>query len=82
MDIEKLEKGKKLLKDIADLTEEEEKWEHAQGIYEISVISKGFFKNDAVKVDPHFISFDIIKTYAITVLRNRITELQKEFDEL
>lgn len=82
MDIEKLEKGKKVLKYIADLTEEKEKWKSAQGIYEISVIVKGFFKDDAVKVDPHFISFDILKHYAISVLRNRIIELQKQFDEL
>lgn len=81
---EKVRKGEELLKRLSYLKDQKERWEKGEKFLHPEVCTIGEYGKvlNSMSIDDSFINFDEIKLLAIAKINKRISEVQKEFDEL
>lgn len=81
---EKVRKGEELLKRLSYLKDQKQRWEEGERFLHLKVCTIGDYDRmqSSMSIDDSFINFDEIKLLAITKINKRISEVQKEFDEL
>lgn len=81
MNIEQLNKGQALSDEIGVIKEMIKRWESSESFGEETVYTTTEKKNrQSVSLD--YVDFAIVKTLTLSTLQKRLTELQKQFDEL
>lgn len=81
---EKVRKGEELLKRLSYLKDQKQRWEKGERFLHPEVCTIGDYGRvqSFMSIDASFINFDEIKLLAIAKINKRISEVQKEFDEL
>ena len=81
---EKVRKGEELLKKLSYLKDQKQRWERGEKFLHPEVCTIGDYGKvqSSMSIDDSFINFDEIKLLAIARINKRISEVQKEFDEL
>ena len=81
---EKVRKGEELLKRLSYLKDQKQRWERGEKFLHPEVCTIGDYGKvqSSMSIDDSFINFDEIKLLAIARINKRISEVQKEFDEL
>lgn len=81
---EKVRKGEELLKRLSYLKDQKQRWEKGERFLHPEVCTIGDYGRvqNSMSIDDSFINFDEIKLLAIAKINKRISEVQKEFDEL
>ena len=81
---EKVRKGEELLKWLSYLKDQKQRWEKGEKFLHPEVCTIGEYGKvrNSMSIDDSFINFDEIKLLAIAKINKRISEVQKEFDEL
>ena len=81
---EKVRKGEELLKRLSYLKDQEQRWKEGERFLHPEVCTIGVYGKvlSSMSIDDSFINFDEIKLLAIAKINKRISEVQKEFDEL
>lgn len=81
MNIEQLDKGRELIVEISVLENEVKQWGFSEKFGEDSVYTING-KNNKQCVSLKYVDFNIVKTLTLSTLQKKLTELQKQFDEL
>lgn len=81
---EKVRKGEELLQWLSYLEDQKQRWEKGERFLHPEVCTIGNYGKvqNSMSIDDSFINFDEIKLLAIAKISKRISEVQKEFDEL
>lgn len=81
---EKVRKGEELLKRLSYLKNQKQRWEKGEKFLHPEVCTIGEYGKvqSSMSIDDSFINFDEIKLLAIARIDRRISEVQREFDEL
>lgn len=81
---EKMRKGEELFKELSYLKNQKQKWEKGEKFLrpEVCTIGNQGRVQNSMSIDDSFINFDEIKLLAIARIDRRISEVQREFDEL
>lgn len=76
-------KGGDILHELQKLKAQKVIWEQAKSLNKVTVMCKDPDIGDIYRdADTCYMHFDSIRAYTIGIIQKRITELQKEFDEL
>ena len=76
-------KGGDILHELQKLKAQKVIWEQAQSLIKVTIRCKGSNIDDIYRdADTCYIHFDSLRAFTIGTIQKRITELQKEFDEL
>lgn len=81
---EKIRKGEELLKRLSHLRDQKQRWEMGDKFFRLEVCTIGDYGKiqSTMSIEESFINFDEVKLLAIAKINKRISEIQKEFDEL
>lgn len=86
MDLEKLAKANDLKNKIEKVESQIEKWEGANGIFNISLTKTAnsweVQTHDFNNIELYPIDFEVLKTLALKKLNNKLSELKTEFENL
>ena len=81
---EKVKQGEELLKKLSRLKDQRSRWEKGVCFFklELADVKEYSGRQNILSIDNSFINFDEIKLLTIAKIDKRISEVQKEFDEL
>lgn len=81
---EKIKQGEELLKKLAHLKDQKERWELAKKIRKLELCTLTDYGRDGLvlEVKGEFINFDDLKLFVLAKIERRLKEVQTEFDNL
>lgn len=81
---EKVRKGEELLKRLSYLKDQKQRWEKGEKFLHPEICTIGDYGKvqSHMSIDDSFINFGEIRLLAMAKIDRRISEVQKEFDEL